>query len=256
MIKVEHIKTHIVDRPNGTASGKHTLHESVLVAPAKLVLVGCDPKESVLAKYNTIGGISYSNSKATLAGTYYQPIFISETELTKGEECWHYNHIFKTIVFGVSYGYSKILALSEHLSPQQLAQIVSGELKDGEKYLIECQRVWVFRAYTTQQAYRTERFFDEEEFTDHSEMKAFSGKHSSKYKGTYPNYVSNYTDYYSIKLNPHITIYPVGEKMYTIKEIIDELKYGLSQYGCKNELSGKWVLEDNIYYILNGLNKM
>ena len=38
-----------------------------------------------------------------------------------------------------------------------------------------------------------------------------------------------------IKLNPHITIYSVEEKMYTIKEIVDELKYGLSQYGCKLE---------------------
>jgi hypothetical protein len=45
------------------------------------------------------------------------------------------------------------------------------------------------------------------------------------------------------------------EKLYTIDEVIHKLRLGLSEYGKKNGIAGYWVLEDNVYYILNKLKK-
>jgi hypothetical protein len=45
------------------------------------------------------------------------------------------------------------------------------------------------------------------------------------------------------------------EKLYTIDEVIHKLRLGLTNYGKKNGIAGYWVLEDNVYYILNKLKK-
>ena len=123
------------------------------VAYAKLVLVGCDPKESLLAKYNSVGGISYSNGKATLAGTYYKPILISLTEKIEVDN-WSYDTKTNTIrkcednegidelrLYGGSKRCFKLLVLPEHFSPQTLQDIVDGKLKDGSKVLLEVEEI-------------------------------------------------------------------------------------------------------------------
>lgn len=199
----------------------------VPVTEAKLVLVNED-------KFNSIEKLltraKFENRSITTLGI--KPILISETEkdvdecpvlcLDELEHGW--NEAYRPNgrgKGGTCNGCKKILALPEHFSPKHLQAIVDGKLKDGDKVLVECERVWVFRAYTTEQAYRTERFFDEKEFTDHTEMKVFSAKHSAEHKRIYPNYVSNYTDYHKIKLNSsnHITLHKVEEKMYTREEV-------------------------------------
>lgn len=43
------------------------------------------------------------------------------------------------------------------------------------------------------------------------------------------------------------------KKKYTIEEVTEKLKEGLSEFGCKSTVAGKWVLEDNVYHVLRNL---
>lgn len=195
---------------------------NAIIAEAKLVLVKLDKRTDEYRHWLK----SFKITKED--GDLYKPILISETEKPKdGDQILLKGQIQKAGRDGVKnweeastyykWPCFKTLALPEHFSPQQLQMIVDGKLKDGDKVLVECIDLCDYEG---------------EEIWEIT-----------------PNKV--------IKLNSsnHITLYPIEEKKYTIKEIIDELKYGLSKYGCKREISSKWVLEDNIYFILNGLNK-
>ncbi len=40
------------------------------------------------------------------------------------------------------------------------------------------------------------------------------------------------------------------KRMYSEEEITAYLKKELSQYGCKRDIAGKWILEDNLWHVL------
>lgn len=107
---------------------------------------------------------------------------------------------------------AKILVLPEHFSPSQLQMIVDGKLKDGDKVLVECERV--------------ER--DQENWY----------------------WATESVTLIKFDAQSHVTLYPVEEKIYTRAEIgifLDKLKRDIiSKFGCdyfyfKNE----WF-EENI----------
>jgi hypothetical protein len=114
--------------------------------------------------------------------------------------------------FEVSSGWYKILALPEHFSQSTLRAIVDGQLKEG-KCLVECELKANGWLHTAGQK------------TDYHEA-GISTKEDIKYSPF-------------IKLNPHITIYPVEEKMYTREEV--EIMFGL---GAANHAIGKPSFED------------
>lgn len=195
MIKVEHTKTHrIVNSKNNFPNGQTIDYGTqVLVTDAELVLVECKPKEAKLLIHNTTLHlyIYKEEHKEFLwleESKYYKPILISRTEKIEEGDWYYYNkllikceNIDLVNIVNVTKGKCfKILVLPEHFSPQQLQDIVDGKLKEG-KCLVECE---------------------------------VDGKMINK---TFP---ASVRDRYFIKLNPHITIYPVEEKMYTREEMI------------------------------------
>lgn len=163
-IKVKDTRMHkIYDGSIPPSFGSPSFRE-VSVAEAKLVLVGCEPKESLVFKPNgnKFGtGLCFSNGKASNAGIYYKPILISETEKIE-EGDWYYESTehLPTLIrqckvrdnseypldghkdynagFNTIYGSYKILALPEHFSPKHPQAIVDGKLKEG-KVLVECE---------------------------------------------------------------------------------------------------------------------
>lgn len=130
------------------------VYNDVPVAEGKLVLVEI--------KYN---GKANPNVISLNKG-YYQPIIISETEkIEKGD--WVYATVSKsihqvtrtrqsrndatlTILIEGDFCWEcsinlcrKVLVLPEHFSTKHLQAIVDGKMKDGDKVLIECERVGI-----------------------------------------------------------------------------------------------------------------
>lgn len=137
MIKVEHTRIHVAI-PNGKS-----MYHDVLVTDAELVLVECTSIDGLFNKY--LGDPLVLHDKKYGAGRkYYKPILISESEKIEVGD-----YVFEDIsgIFGpyeegdVVENPKKILALSEHFSPQILSKIVSGELKDGDKVLLEVEEI-------------------------------------------------------------------------------------------------------------------
>jgi len=104
----------------------------VPVAEAKLVLVECEE-----IKHAILHNIINKNSK------FYKPILISETEKIEVGDYYLHSHS-KSIEIETpetAHGMcdcKKILALPEHFSQSTLQSIVDGQLKDGDKVLVEC----------------------------------------------------------------------------------------------------------------------
>jgi hypothetical protein len=168
MTKVEHTKTHIVDVPNGTASGRHTLHESVLVTDAELVLVECTKEE--VERFEGIR-LSYITK-------WVKPLLIAKNEKPFIGD-WIYDS-YDLLIYRCGdrtdlHGHThKLLAFPKDFNPSQLQDIVDGKLKEG-KCLVECEI--------------HDEWLKENPPFDNNKEKA----------------------YFQIKLNPHITIYPVEE---------------------------------------------
>lgn len=186
MIKVEHTKIHLI-----LAMGLNP-EKQVLVAPAKLVLVECKSEEALLFRYRSTETIHILPKKGMLVKglvDYLKPIFISETEIVK-ESDWRVNYLEHNCItpIGISQEGAgrKILALPEHFSPKHLQDIVDGKLKEG-KCLVEC-----------------------EEYTENAESLTEDWKRVFRIK------------HHSL-IYPHITIYPVEEKMYTKEESIGHI---------------------------------
>ena len=143
-IKVEYTKTHttdIVDEtyPSGVKKGIRSYNE-LLVTDAELVLVECEE-----VKHAILHNIINKNGK------FYKPILISRTEkievgelvyLVKDKVITESNHNLEHYEdYEVMRNYCKILALPEHFSPQTLSKIILGELKDGDKVLLEVEEI-------------------------------------------------------------------------------------------------------------------
>lgn len=132
MIKVEHTKTHkIYDGSIPSSFGSPSFRE-VLVTDAKLILI----QESL------------AHSIIIVNGKGYKPILISETEKIEVGD-WVYESTNPSIfqwqewckeLKGINK--FKLLALPEHLSPEQLQMIVDGKLKE-DKCLVECNAGYV-----------------------------------------------------------------------------------------------------------------
>lgn len=214
MIKIEYTETHNIVVFE-TSAGKRT--KQVLVAPAKLVLVECNRGDAWFFK-DKHGKLQHHDGYGHEKRQYFKPIFISETEkievgdLSACYDCttnefvgigtveeiyenniaWCSDHKER---LNYQFICRKILALSEHFSPQQLQMIVDGKLKDGDKVLIECEK----SAYC--------------EGCNKVGMRHCAHADTCGYP----------IEFTKIKLNPHITIYPVEEKMYTKEEVIQLL---------------------------------
>lgn len=182
MIKVEHIKTHTISPYYSKNGSEGQSSKDVLVTDAKLVLVEC--KE---VKHAILHSIINKNGK------FYKPILISETEKIEVGDWMYWNGTTKQIIEAtISFSpndpsspiVSKILALPEHFSPEQLQMIVDGKLKDGDKVLVECEKMFHILGNNSWQKSITKKEYQ------HCEWKEWD----------------------VIKLNPHITIYPVEEK--------------------------------------------
>lgn len=195
MIKVKNTKTHQVVKLLPYNNHGHI----VVVTDAELVLVECKPEEALLFRYKSTETIHMLPKKGMLVKglvNYLIPILISRTENIEVGD-WVYDNNQERIVRWGEFQsqvsnvrktndyYYKILALPEEFSPEQLQDIVDGKLKEG-KYLLECEK----------------------RFSVHGDKNTNADR---------PN------EYLTIKLNRHIIIHPVEERMYTLDEMLDNI---------------------------------
>lgn len=146
MIKVKNVK------PYTLPDGRETF-----ICEGKLALI----------RIGVFGGSGFlvDNSHILINNTWYKPIIISESEeIEIKTKVWHneLNLIGEVVCFLETNSYSsyfavtcggenfpdgqrlagiklrRILAMPEHFSKEQLQMIVNGELKDGDKILLEC----------------------------------------------------------------------------------------------------------------------
>lgn len=205
-IKIEHTKTHKTTTYNNKTFGGILMEVNTLVTDAELILVECNPKQGdVFITSNEMAKKLPFNADKNVP---FKPILISITEKIEVGD-WVYDSNKKKILQSdynlesyedgeIMKRYSRILALPEHFSPKLLQNIVDGKLKEG-KCLIECES---FCAYGDNCP--SEGAYDKQHLCDVQ---------------------------YKIKLNPHITIYPVEEKMYTRGEVLTILsRYAESCY--------------------------
>ncbi len=204
MTKIEHTKTHrIVNSKNNFPNGQTIDYGTqVLVTDAELVLVECEE-----VKHAILHNIINKNGK------FYKPIYISRTEkIVDGD--FYYDHInnlikrFDPMYDCLSSKDGKVLALPVHFSPQQLQDIVDGKLKEG-KCLVECEQ--------EEPIPMTYKGVDSRgDYIYYCPKCGYGGS----YMGA--GQVHCYKDECrptTIKLNPHITIYSVEEKVYTRLEV-------------------------------------
>lgn len=224
MIKVEHTKT-ITTYEDGIVK------TTALVTDAELVLVECKPEEHLIYKgFSEDLFLKGSNDHKLVynhEGEHFKPILISRTEKIYFDD-WFENEFgakirkCKTSSEDNVFIYdennnpyyrktcNKILALSEHFSPQQLQDIVDGKLKDGDKVFIECIQ--------EEPIPMTYKGVDSRgDYLYYCPKCGWGGS----YMGI--GQVHCYKDECretTVKLNPHITIYPVEERrMYTREEM-------------------------------------
>ncbi len=201
MTKVEHTKTQTIYFPisNHPKDRDGGIWNDKLVTDAELVLVVCEE-----VKYAILHNIINRNGK------FFKPILISRTEkievgdwITDGKRIAQVNVL--TIDDPNRDKHSKILALPEHFSQQQLQDIVDGKLKEG-KCLVECEKKY-------------------------SPGGAVDCGDPDDDGGAYK--------YNQIKLNPHITIYNVEEKMYTKEEVQKIVRKAFDAARLKNKAIDK-----------------
>lgn len=224
MIKVEHTKPYEIAAKFakvGEKNGVDSEGYDVLVTDAELVLVEDGNGEYI------------SRVQLGTGNGFCKPILISRTEKIEVGDSFYVSDlphdppsIFKAVK--VEEGHSgvhgkvwildkdyivlglckKILALPEHFSPQQLQDIVDGKLKEG-KCLVECEQIDVDEAYF-----------------EVSANKDFDKHHFHNYDSGGKTYKKEFEHLYRrIKLNPHITIYPVEEKVFDFNGIEDLRPY-------------------------------
>lgn len=203
MIKVEHTKTHrIINSRNNFPNGQTIDYGTqVLVTDAELVLVGLNtiPKGILwLEGRNIFEAVekNFGEAKSSDPRKYITSILISRTEkievgelvyLVKDKVITESNHNLEHYEdYEVMRNYCKILALPEHFSPKHLQAIVDGKLKEG-KCLVECNEGGCLN------------------YTENKTCKTPCD--------------TPFCYYPTIKLNPHITIYSVEEKVYTRLEV-------------------------------------
>lgn len=219
--KIEHTKKHII--------GSNPKFCDILVTDAKLVLVECKKEEALLIECEEKLYI-YKEARLTPPQwlndvTWYKPILISETEKIEVGDWFYWSGTTPKIEkaeasYTTNRYISKILALPEHFSPQQLQMIVDGKLKDGQALLVEC-----------------ESFNPKLEITE-PEIIFPDG---TPYNGKMVLSIEH-----KIKLNPHITIYPVEEKMYTREEVKWKMRRCIEWATNKFTSTDSKFIEENI----------
>lgn len=135
---------------------KYTDSQGVhLVCKGKLVLVKCEPEDSLIFITSEMSGSKVWQSEGQrirTSGTYYQPIIISEDEhIYKYEKFYasdhktiHTNNWNQTGPNGETnlkeefHWYYKILAMPEHFSPRHLQAIEDGKLNNGDEVYVSC----------------------------------------------------------------------------------------------------------------------
>lgn len=148
-IKIEHTKTHKTTTYNNKTFGGILMEVNTLVTDAELILVECNPKQGdVFITSNEMAKKLPFNADKNVP---FKPILISRIEkievgelvyLVKDKVITESNHNLEHYEdYEVMRNYCKILALPKHFSPQTLSKIISGELKDGDKVLLEVEEI-------------------------------------------------------------------------------------------------------------------
>lgn len=143
----------IIDLPQKGGSGGNISY-TIPVVEGKLVLIST--KEDALLAFNQYRGEYYilpeKGARLKMPAQYLKPIIISEIE-TDVDECPvlcldELEHGWQEAYRpegrgegGTCTECKKILALPENFSPKYLQAIVDGKMKNGNKVLIECERV-------------------------------------------------------------------------------------------------------------------
>lgn len=144
---------------DGTKATETSMLVEVRVAEGMLVLVECKPEEALLFEQGNevykgqINHYSFEFGLVNGLGKYLIPILISKTEkIEVGDWVLHWDNMILEKAIDQQLAdhydshkddYSKLLALSEHFSPQQLQMIVVSKLKDEGKILVECENKMV-----------------------------------------------------------------------------------------------------------------
>lgn len=217
MIKIEHTKTHTVTIPRFDPNDCNILN--VLVTDGKLVLVWGDCRKEEFYKYNI-----ESHDKTQFA----KPILISETEkIEDGELCLLSNG--NIVKYEGDQGLKhtlnpkKVLALPEHFSPEQLQMIVDGKLRDGDKVLVECEKNIIYNKVWWCEDHKPVKYQNfsnviptsiyQEGSSTGLQYKVHIALPTGQIKVDLSEIEIEENNQMIIKLNPHITIYPVEEKM-------------------------------------------
>lgn len=178
---------------------------------AELVLVECKPEESLFA-ISTLGSgiwLTQGRGRIRTPATYHKPILISKLEEIEVGD-WYYCKE-EEVVLQADYepkgeDIYKVLALPEHFSPKHLQDIVDGKLKEG-KVVVECEESICICGE------KENHHINHDESLLHRPIEEVLCNECGKFFLPY-----------QIKLNPHITLYEVEEKMYTLQQFIDHLK--------------------------------
>jgi hypothetical protein len=181
MIKIEHTYKHKILLPQHHDFDREI---SVLVTDAELVLVECKPEEAILSKYWTDQGVEHTLLTSSIAPElltlckHFKPILISRTEKPE-EGQYTINPDGFIDVFGYDY---RACYTREQID--------------------NCRKILALPEHFSQQSLQ-----------DIVEGKLKEGKCLVECNAGYVNPEWNPA---TIKLNPHITIYPVEEKMISI----------------------------------------
>lgn len=246
-IKVEDTRMHNITLFE-TSAGSRT--KDVPVAEAKLVLVE-SIKEKALLGYTEYSGYSLKE-KWLCDAEWINPILISETEKIEVGD-WYYikedSVILQADYEPVGENIYKILALPEHFSPQRLQDIIDGKLKEG-KCLVECEKNVKYNKVWWCEEHKPVRYKNisnviptsiyQEGDSNGLHYKVHIALPTGEMKVDLDEIEVEENNQLVIKLNPHITIYPVEEKTYTREEVYDFILNALAQYRIILETGDVW----------------
>lgn len=185
MIKVEHTKLHL-------ANDLDSMHR--IVADAELVLVKCNKHDASLRKVHGEGQYwLLLNPNGWLNDDeFFKPILVSRTEKIEDGD-WVYDEFVKNV------------PTNEGLISQATGEhFEEGKFHDGYHFKILA----------------LPEHFSPSQLQDIVDGKLKEGKCLVECEWTGGVYCAGVqTNSYQIKLNPHITLYPVEKKMYTIEDM-------------------------------------
>jgi len=157
-IKVRNIKNHTITYPDNNDGLPQMVTMDVPVVEGKLLLIETHWEENKYLIFKKSDGRLFLcepflgiNSDGDSKGKCYKPIIISETEnIESGDKWWmpftgdiiHTKEDKDYGAFEPNGMGKKVLVLPEQFSPEHMQAIVDGKMKNGDKVLVECEKVY------------------------------------------------------------------------------------------------------------------